>query len=152
VSDTRPVLLAMNNPVSSRPEHALVPYPPGCTGWRILEMLRERLPDVTKSQYLEAFDRRNLVDGKEWLPGEARDRAVEVIQELRGREVVVLGAATRKIIGLPELLVHPLQWKGATWRQLPHPSGRNLWYNDRTCRMLASCLLAELYESTVQPA
>jgi hypothetical protein len=141
----------MNNPVSSAPEHALYPYPPGCTGHRILEMLRERLPEITRSQYLRTFDRRNLVDGKEWLPGEAQKRAASVIEEMRGREVVVLGAAPRRIIGLPELLIHPLQWRGATWRQLPHPSGRNLWYNDATCRMLASCLLAELYESANQP-
>jgi hypothetical protein len=143
---TNPVLLGMNNPVSSDPAHALYPHPPGCAGWRLWDMINERVK-CSKSQYLRAFDRRNLIDEIEWSAGEARARVDEVIGRLRGREVVVLGASTRKIIGLPELLVHPLQWRGATWRQLPHPSGRNLWYNDPACRMLASCLLAELYLS-----
>jgi hypothetical protein len=144
VRDLRPVLLGMNNPVSSDPAHALYPHPPGCTGWRLWDMLNDRM-DVSKTQYLRAFDRRNLVDGKTWHPGEAARRAASLIEELRGREIVVLGAAPRRILGLPELLVHPIQWRGSTWRQLPHPSGRNLWYNDPTCRVLASCLLAELY-------
>lgn len=138
----------MNNPVSPLPEHALYPHPPGCTGWRLWDMLQERLPGVTKGQYLRAFDRRNLIDGKEWDAGVAQTRVAQIIGELRGREIVVLGAAPRRALGLPELLIHPLQWQGSTWRQLPHPSGRNHWYNDPTCRTLAACLLAELYEST----
>ena len=113
-------------------------------------MLNDRV-EVSKSQFVRAFDRRNLIDAREWSAGEARERADATIESLRGREVVVLGASTRKIIGLPELLIHPLIWRGATWRQLPHPSGRNLWYNDPTCRMLASVLLAELYLSAQLP-
>jgi hypothetical protein len=148
--DTRPVLLGMNNPVSSDPAHALFPYPPGCTGWNLLEMLRERVPDITRSRYLRVFDRRNLVDGKTWSRTAARERGMWMQNALRGREVVVLGEDVRRVIGLDKLLIEPQVKNGITWRQIPHPSGRNLWYNDPQNRMLVAVLLEQLYRSVSQ--
>jgi hypothetical protein len=145
--DTRPILIGMNNPVyPGQPEFALYPYPPGCTGERIWEMINERTP-LSKQEYLRAFDRRNLVDSGDWRPGEAADRAAELLPDLRGREIVLLGSQVRRAFGLPALLIHPLRWRGVRWRQIPHPSGRNLWYNDPTCRALVAMLLSELYVS-----
>jgi hypothetical protein len=145
----RPVLLGMNNPVSSRPEHALFPYPPNCTGWRVLEMLRSRVPTVTRSQYCAAFDRRNLLDAKVWKTDDAREAAQHFLDldvpKLIGRTVLVFGAQPRRLLGLPELLLHPQTMHGVTWRQLPHPSGRNRWYNDARHKAAAAMLLEELY-------
>jgi hypothetical protein len=140
----------MNNPVSSKPEHALFPYPPGCTGHRVLEMLRLRRPNVTRQQYLAAFDRRNLVAGKVWDKREAQ-RAADTFRKdsgNRGRVVLVFGEEPRKALGLEKLLVHPQRdlLCDITWRQLPHPSGRCYWYNEPECRELAADLLAELYD------
>lgn len=149
MADMRPILLGMNNPLSRDPRHALFPSPPGCTGHRILEMLRERRT-VTISQYLRAFDRRNLVSGERWSSARGSAGADELVRELMGsgRTVVVLGSETRRALGLERVLIHPVTAHGVHWRQLPHPSGRNLWYNDPACRALAADLLAELYDSS----
>jgi hypothetical protein len=145
--DARPVLLGMNNPLSSDPAHALYPHPPGCTGWRLWEMLNERVP-LSKTQYLRTFDRRNLVDKPKWSKQEARDRGRWLREfDLRGREVVVLGNEPRDALLLPPKLIEPQLIEGITWRQIPHPSGRNLWYNDPHNRMLVAVLLEQLYSS-----
>lgn len=149
MTDVRPVLIGMNNPISQLLEHALYPYPPGCTGWRLWDMLNDGVSGgVTKRQYLATFDRRNLVVG-DWSLQQARAGARAMYASLQGREVLVLGNGPRDAFGLKPLLLHPQQVAGITWRQLPHPSGRNHWYNDRACRATASALLAELYNSTV---
>jgi hypothetical protein len=121
-------------------------------------------------QYLETFERRNLVRAVEYDRVVARARAHEVVTELRGsgRTVVLLGNSVREAFhyalgntptqrvgtaewfgetqgGLPPLLVHPQEVVGCTWRQVPHPSGRNLWYNDPENRKVVELLLEELY-------
>lgn len=148
--DKRPVLIGMNNPVSSDPKHALFPAPEGCTGHRLYEMLRGRLPDVTRKSYLDRFDRRNVVAGKVWNAASAREGAAALEREFwgSGRTIVLLGLDTVKAFGHPRSLIHPAIIGGATWRQIPHPSGRNLWYNDATNLALVACLLEDLYNGT----
>jgi hypothetical protein len=141
------VLLGMNNPVSSAPQHALYPHPPGCTGWNLWNMLQERVPGLAKTQYLRAFDRRNLVDGKKWNRAQARERGEQLKSQLVGREIVTLGEDVRRVLGLESRLIEPQTMYGATWRCIPHPSGRNLWYNDPQNRMLVAVLLEQLYRS-----
>jgi hypothetical protein len=140
----------MNNPLSSEPAHALFPHPPGCTGFRLYEMLKSRVPDVTKRQYLDAFDRRNVVEHAVFNREDARQGASKLYVEFfgTGRTVVLLGADTANAFGLPRLLLHPQENGGVTWRQIPHPSGRNLWYNDEQNRTLVSMLLEDLYNVT----
>lgn len=145
------VLLGMNNPLSSRPEHALFPYPPGCTGYRLLKLLQRRLPDVGRREYLAAFDRRNLLSRVVWSRDDARVAARKFatnLEEHRGRTIVTLGHEVRSLMGLPDRLIEPIvdRLSGVTWRQLPHPSGRNHWYNDETNADLAALLLEELYQ------
>jgi hypothetical protein len=115
--DKRPVLVGMNNPVSSDPAHALFPHPPGCTGYRLWEMLKTRIPHVTRREYLDAFDRRNVVGHAVYNREEA-------------------------------LLLHPQENGGVSWRQIPHPSGRNLWFNDEQNRTLVAMLLEDLYNAS----
>lgn len=147
----KPILLGMNNPLSSRPEHALYPDPVGCTGHRIWRMLHART-QASQEEYLEAFDRRNLLGTRTWCTDQARDAASHFIREACGRVVLVLGAEPRDALRLPRLLVKPLVMHGVTWRQLPHPSGRNLWYNNPENRHVAELLLEELYRNTHQAA
>lgn len=147
----RPIILGMNNPISSDPEHALFPAPEGCTGHRLWTMLHART-QCSRAAYLSAFDRRNLVPGKFWSPRIAREQATALIEELRGSErvVLVLGAEPRDALGLHPLLVHPSYQHGVVWRQLPHPSGRNRWYNTPGNRETAELLLEEMYRGVVQ--
>jgi hypothetical protein len=149
VSDKRAVLIGMNNPVSSAPEHALYPSPEGCTGHRLYEMLKSRVPTATRSDYLRRFERRNVVSLKVFDAKLAREGAAKLDQEFfgSGRTIVVLGADTIKAFGLPPLLIHPQIIGGSTWRQIPHPSGRNLWYNDPQNKLLVSMLLEDLFNA-----
>lgn len=144
---TRPLLLGMNNPISSDPEYDLYPYPEGCTGWRIWKMLPE---GTTRQQYLRAFDRRNLLRRRDWDPKAAQTAAVELLPELRGRVVVVLGTQVRAALGLLEsepLSVHTFE-EGEDhflWVAFPHPSGRNRWFNSKENYTRASELLTRLF-------
>lgn len=149
VTDKRPVLVGMNNPVSSEPEHALYPYPPGCTGHRLLEMLQSRVPNATRGEYLRRFDRRNVVSLKVFDRKMAADGARKLDFEFfaSGRTVVLLGADTVAAFAIPRLLIHPQIIGGTTYRQIPHPSGRNLWYNDEQNKLLVSMLLEDLYNA-----
>ena len=150
-TDNRPVLIGMNNPLHSEPRYALFPYPEGCTGHRIFSMLETRVPGLTRKQYLDAFDRRNVVNGKTWDKKLAREGAAKLEQEFwgSGRTIVLLGNETVAAFAHPRLLLHPQVIGGATWRQVPHPSGRNLWYNDATNRELVARLLEDLYRCHV---
>lgn len=162
----KPILVGMNNPISTRPGHELYPAPEGCTGHRLWQMLHART-GASRVQYLDSFERRNLVRGREWDRVAARARAYEVVQELRdsGRTVVLLGQSVREAFdyvlknngldtwaipcgdpaGIPPVLVHPRVRAGVTWRQIPHPSGRNLWYNEEENRKIVELLMEELY-------
>lgn len=168
----KPILVGMNNPISTRPGHELYPAPDHCTGHRLWQMLNSRT-GASRLQYLECFERRNLVRGLQWDRLAARARAYEVVQELRGsgRTVVLLGQSVREAFhyvltdleindyeagsrpyqgGLPPLLVHPQVAGGVAWRQIPHPSGRNLWYNSEENRKVVELLMEELYAGYVK--
>jgi hypothetical protein len=144
VSDYRPVCVGMNNPISQAPGHALYPHPPGSTGHRLWQMLEDRA-GVTKRGYLAAFDRRNLVIGAEWSRAAGALAAGDMLPRLRDRVVLLLGDEVRRCFGLPWVLIHPVEADGAVFRQLPHPLGKCLWYNDRENRRVAASLLEELY-------
>lgn len=142
----RPLLVGMNNPISDDPRHALFPHPEGCSGHFLWLMLRERVPHASRDDYVRTFDRVNLVVG-DWTR-ETGKRAADLLYAREwgsGRTVVLLGEEVRKAFGHPRLLVHPQTIGGCIWRQIPHPSGRNLWYNDREHRRMVGTLLEELY-------
>jgi hypothetical protein len=137
----------MNNPVSTLPGHELYPLPEGCTGNRLWKLLHART-GASMSQYRDTFERRNLVRGVDYDRTRAKARAHEIMCEVEGtgRVVVLLGKdVLRAFRVIPPLLIHPQVIGGCTWRQLPHPSGRNMWYNDEDNKKLAELLLEELY-------
>lgn len=139
------VLLGQNNPLHAHPKYALYPVPRGSAGYRLYALLRTKVPGLLRGQYLCGFDRANVLNSTQWCPRAAQAGVPALLQQLQGRTVVVLGQQARAVLHLPPLLVHPLRVHGVTWRQLPHPSGRNLWYNDEKNCDLAATLLAELY-------
>jgi hypothetical protein len=147
--DKRPVLIGMNNPLHDDPKYALFPAPEGCTGHRLFKMLETRVPDVRRQQYLDRFDRRNVMNARIFNKKMAREGADRLYSEFfgSGRVIVLLGADTVAAFGHPRLLLHPQVIGGSTWRQIPHPSGRNFWYNDENNRALVAALLEELYNA-----
>lgn len=135
----------MNNPLNSDPRYALFPAPTGSTGYRIWEMLHSKDPSIFRKDYIDGFERVNLVDDRVWNSFVAESNASRLPSRYAGRTIVVFGEECRRAIGLPKMLIHPVEQHGVTWRQLPHPSGRNLWFNDPECYDLAASLLHELY-------
>ena len=143
----RPVIIGMNNPVSSDPAHALYPLPRHHAGGRLWQMLHEQ-SGATMRQYVDGFDRRNLVIGP-WDRSIARIRAHGMLPGLCGRDVVLLGQQVWEAFQMPPEVIYcnrfELALAGVTFYRVPHPSGRNLWYNDETNRRAVGRLLADLY-------
>ncbi|MDE2426253.1 MAG: hypothetical protein KGO96_10155 [Elusimicrobia bacterium] len=147
----RPTLIGMNNPISVRPEHALYPFPRGCAGNRLWQMLHAIEPEATASNYVRVFRRLNLVIGP-WNLASARARADDLLPELAdGAPVILLGREVAKAFNLPADLA-PLVWVSvpvgedeARFHYFPHPSGRNLWYNDPENYAAAGQRLADIY-------
>lgn len=151
----KPLLLGMNNPLSDDPEFDLYPYPEGCSGWRLWKMLPE---GTSRHEYLQAFDRRNLLRAREWDLAEARTSAGALLPDLAGRLVVVLGTQVRAALRLPKaepLSINETQVfvggldHALVWLAFPHPSGRNLWFNcsnnyARACATLARLMRGEV--------
>ena len=124
----RPVLLTHNS--------LLYPYFPGSVGWHIFKMLKSRVPDVTRRDYLRVFDRYSLGED-----------AYHFRAALRGRVVVILGGAPRSL-GLTDVLVYPQVIDGIIWRRLPLPGDR--WYDDPRNRIVASMVFESLYLSWLE--
>jgi hypothetical protein len=102
---------------------------------------------ASRVQYLDSFERRNLVRHATFNVTIARMNADDIFKELMGtgRVVILLGREVQKAFNIPPLLIHPQVIGGCTWRQMPHPSGRNLWYNAPENLRVAELLMEELY-------
>lgn len=133
---------------------------PKSTGRRIADML-----DLSPLEYMREFDRVNVCPT--WKEGTIAPRSYHRHAEnlagsiLRGRRVVLLGANVAECFGVfkPPLLewvkeagiAHglagfrvgrlPLPF---SWAVLPHPSGRNRWYNDPDNARLARQFLRDI--------
>lgn len=143
----KPVLVGLSNPYSSNPDFALHVEPKTGSGYRLWKMLQSVDPTVTAEQYLKAFDRRNLTDGKNWSAAGLRKAARKMKFE-PGSTVVVLGNDVRLAFGLPDnMLIHPLydDRLRITWRYVPHPSGLCRFYNNPVQKRLVALLLRDLY-------
>lgn len=131
----------------------LFPVPAGCAGARLAA-----LAELAQRDYLEAFDRMNLLPypGK-WHKGEAAWAATALIRGggLRDRRVILLGERVRAAFSIewPIVMGIPLgEWQHCarlrcesevTW--LPHPSGRSRKWNDMGVRRIARELLRAEY-------
>lgn len=144
----KPVLIGIHNPVSTQPGYELYPLPVGCTGHRIWQMLAGFDPGITQRGYRDTFDRRNLCVGV-ISKRAAREAAERIRAELygSGRSVVLLGRDVQNAFGVQPSAPAAAQTtvERITWYQVPHPSGRNHWYNDPENRRLVSGLLGKLY-------
>lgn len=143
------ILLGMHNPYSGRDDLALYPAPVASAGYRLWKMLHDRT-GATRGTYVRGFDRRNLMPGGPrslaWDARRARLAGAQMRVDLAGCRVLALGVMVRDALGLPAdmPMVHPLIEGDTEWRWVPHPSGRNLWYNDLENRLVVGLLLEEL--------
>ncbi len=140
-------VVGMNNPQSTRPEHALWTQPDGCTGHR-LWLLATSLTGISQEDWLAVADRRNLCVG-EWSREAARAQADAWREELADRTVIMLGSevlCTMRDWNDPaDRLLRPLEWHHSRdWFLLPHPSGLNRWYNCQVSRMAAQIRLRDV--------
>jgi hypothetical protein len=143
----KPLLVGMNNPLSRDPQYALYPDPPRCTGWRIWQLLD---PPMTHDEYLEAYARTNIVEGQAWSAERARLNVNRIRDMMSGRRTVLFGAEVRIAMGWAKhalLTWHALSGTGQ-FALLPHPSGRNQWFNDARNRIIAARILRE---ALIQP-
>lgn len=98
---------------------------------------------ATAADYLRAFHRYNLIEGRHWHAADARANWEILGPHLAENfdRVLLLGGAVRQSarLYLPQLFVSP----GLCCA--PHPSGLNRWYNDQRNRELVEVLMEELY-------
>lgn len=125
----RVLLLGEQNPYGGDPSFALYPAPDGCSGHRLCC----RILGLSRREYLERFDRRNVLEGfGTWSARAARTAASRILGD--HRRVVALGAKVAAALGLPTepFRTHDLLLHGAEERYilvLPHPSGLSRAWN-----------------------
>lgn len=124
-----------NYPKYDHEKHALFPYPPRCSGERLM-----RLMGMMKHEYIP-LTRRNLLDyypgtlakGAKFPIGVAR-KAVIALHEshfLIGSNVLIVGKRLSRAFGYETRDI--LTWhceKAYNFAIVPHTSGINQWWND----------------------
>ena len=126
---TKPILIGELNPYGPDPEFAMYPSPRGCAGWRLCHLVLKMDPD----DYLEAFDRRNLLVASKWSAPRAREAAAQLVRESNGAPLILLGAkvAAAFILTFQPFSTGELPFRFAPpgfslaqrYVMLPHPSG-----------------------------
>jgi uracil-DNA glycosylase len=126
-------------------ENATSPVEPaevlvGPSGRRLATML-----NITLAQFARRYARRNLSSGTHWDEQESRSGAW---QATRGcTRVVLLGSRVRRAFGFEAVSALDVATKdGKRFLMLPHPSGRNRWYNDARNTARAAAVLREFVE------
>lgn len=135
-------LIGEQNPYGDRHGHkqrfALYPLPAHASGGRLARIL-----GLTVDEYLDAFERRNLLGPGRWDVKKARAAAVEIRGQVRDGEVLVLcGARAAAAFQYPS---DPLRTFASEHRVdrllgearyevlvIPHPSGLSRAWNDPT--------------------
>lgn len=125
----------------TRADMPLYPYPDQSAAGRLRRML-----GYTRGEYLRTFARANLLGeypGPTFPVGRARPLAAGLAQDLAPRPLLLLGRGVGMAFRFPTDEV--LCWRdyildGVLVRAaiVPHPSGRNLWYNDSANRAAAA--------------
>lgn len=93
--------------------------------------------------YVRAFHRYNLVQRGEYRADAGRRRWLEIETDLLAEfdTLVLLGAEVKRAMGIDKSLLTITP----SLVILPHPSGRNLWYNNPMNRLIVEIIMEELY-------
>lgn len=145
----RIVLVGEDNPNCIDPKLALVPSPAGSSGARLA-----RIFGLNRFEYLRLFSRVNLCSGG-WDMEEAR-RAARAILAQKPRALVLLGvrvtdafwrAGAVGAYSFGDLMFSVEELEGIPVLPLPHPSGRNLVWNDPSRPKQARAALSKLMDA-----
>ncbi len=143
--------------------HALFPYPAGCAGARLMEMM-----GLTRREYI-SIPRRNVFReypggagaGDRFPMGEARVRAMAMLPDFEGRRVLFVGKGVGDAFGFFSrgmlddgtdadrfLIWLDCNLFGTKLEAacVPYLSGRNRWYNNPVNRRAAEKFLRPLGE------
>jgi hypothetical protein len=114
---SRVVLCGENNPYGSPPEYDLYPTPTGSAGHRLCHLVL----GLERREYMDRYDRVNLLRSPSWSAPEARRSALGVLA--RWDRVVACGARVAEAFGLPRapFVVHRVGLSLVA--VIPHPSG-----------------------------
>jgi hypothetical protein len=139
----RPYILGLNNPKGLP---ALDPTVPGSAGDRLFRIVTTLRPMSTEA-WLRRTQRYNLLPYPE-LPrdyrAQARVAADWLGPKISGRTVILLGSDVATALGHT---APPFVWADdRDWIQIPHPSGKNLFYNDPVNRLATSVLFHQLMD------
>jgi hypothetical protein len=136
VETLKPILVGEANPYGADPGYALYPLPEIATGGRLARIL-----GMNECEYLRAFERRNLCPTT-WSAKASRAGVARILGKalLDGHEeaapLILLGAKVMRAFGyeFEPFTKHRVLLRSRSapqWRVcLPHPSGRNLLWND----------------------
>lgn len=158
----KPLLVGLNNPISNDPADALVPWPVGCTGDRLLGIIQAARPKFEMVDYLHAFDRINLWGGRK-LPSGARgarmlaNEGTRLLRRLEGgppRDVVLLGVKVWAAVMTRHAHATTLALPFFSSREVgavrcwyfAHPSGRCFVYNEPGRKQRAAEILVSIIE------
>jgi uracil-DNA glycosylase len=104
---------------------------------------------LTLDEYLTRTERRNLIEytSATWPTSQASLNAGMLWSSLIGRRTIMLGQRVAKSFGIQW---QPLRWvtvddRGTQVAILPHPSGKNLWWNEAENRAAARRFLTETF-------
>lgn len=140
----RPCIVGYNNPRSADPEQALYPHDRGAAGHRLWRMVHAAC-GVPVAAWLAGTRRVNLVDDTVLPSGHqelASDAAAVLVDMVAAPCYVLLGADVARAFGHR---AEPFVWDGSCI-MIPHPSGRNHFYNDTANRLATGVLLSEILE------
>jgi hypothetical protein len=108
----------------------------GAIGYRLAD-----LAGLTLAEYTARTERTNLLPaypGVVWPSSRAKPAAERLAPALRGRRVILLGQHVARAFGWRRpFFVWVPQEEGGAIAAIPHPSSRNLWWNDPEHRAAA---------------
>ena len=134
----RPYILGLNNPQGNEP---LDPREPGTAGYRLWRMTTE-VCGITMERWRNNTQRVNLL-GYKVLPSDYRAIAAHRAEYIRGfvskRLVIILG---KDVANAMRHEAPPFEWVGSHV-MIPHPSGKNLFYNEHVHRVAVGQLLGD---------
>jgi hypothetical protein len=140
----RPVIVGMNNPHSDDPKFDLMPFPSGSAGHRLWKMLDDVRP-TWRRDYCDKFMRINLLRATTWNLAAAREQLSCVLEAIPdGSTVLLLGRDVQRVFQVSTEPMARERRHNLNLVSVPHPSGRNLWYNDPKNRKRVGRLLERL--------
>ena len=136
---------------NTRGDFPMYPYPPRSAAGRLKDII-----GFTTREYLLSFARANLLDtypGKAFPVKLGRQAVDGVIERMRGKPLLLMGRGVANAFGAGALEV--LTWceiePGVRVAVIPHPSGRNVWYNDEANRAAVRAFFVPFRAGEDQP-